>query len=85
MTLVPIVAPLTLEVFLGEVQPEAFIADDTSRPATFLTRTFSLDPGATLTIRSPAGCFEPSGLFGSPDHRCLSAKFLEVSLIDADQ
>lgn len=85
MTLVPIVAPLTLEVFLGDVQPEAFIADDTSRPATFLTRTFSLHQGATLTIRSPAGCFEPSRLFGSPDHRCLSAKFLEVSLIDADQ
>jgi hypothetical protein len=85
MTLVPIVAPLTLEVFWGEVQPEAFIADDTSRPATFLTRKFSLHQGATLTIRSPAGCFEPSRLFGSPDHRCLSAKFLEVSLIDADQ
>ena len=85
MTLVPIVAPLTLEVFLGDERLGAFIAEDTSRPATFLTRPFSPHEGATLTIRSPEGCFEPSRLFGSPDHRCLSARFLEVSLIEVDQ
>jgi hypothetical protein len=85
MTLVPIVAPLTLEVFLGEERLGAFIAEDTSRPATFLTRPFSPNEGATLIIRSPAGCFEPSRLFGGPDHRCLSARFLEVCLIETDQ
>jgi hypothetical protein len=85
MTLVPIVAPLTLEVFIGQERLGAFVAEDTSRPATFLTRPFSAPGGATLTIRSPAGCFEPSRLFGSPDHRCLSARFLEVSLIDVGQ
>jgi hypothetical protein len=82
MTLVPIVAPLTLEVSLGEERLGAFIAEDVSRPATFLTRPFSPNEGATLTIRSLGGCFEPSRLFGSPDHRCLSARFLEVSLIE---
>jgi hypothetical protein len=85
MTLVPIIDPLTLEVFLGEEQLGAFIAEDVSRPATFLTRPFSPKQGATLTIRSPEGCFEPSRLFGSPDHRCLSARFLEVSLIEVGQ
>jgi hypothetical protein len=84
MTLVPIIAPLKLEVFLGEELLGAFIAEDTFRPATFLTRPFSPNAGTTLTIRSPAGCFEPSRLFGSPDHRCLSASFLEVSLIEVD-
>jgi hypothetical protein len=85
VTLVPIVAPLTLEVFVGEQRLGAFIAEDVSRPATFLTRLFSPNEGATLTIRSSEGCFEPSRLFGSPDHRCLSARFLEVSLIEVDQ
>ena len=85
MTLVPIVAPLTLEVFLGEERLGTFIAEDISRPATFLTRPFSPHEGATLTIRSPKGCFEPNRLFGSPDHRCLSARFLEVNLIEVDQ
>jgi hypothetical protein len=84
MTLVPIVAPLTLEVFLGEERLGAFIAEDTSRPATFLTRLFSPYEEAMLTIRSPEGCFEPGRLFGSPDHRCLSARFLQVSLIEVD-
>jgi hypothetical protein len=82
MTLVPIVAPLTLEVFIGEEWLGAFIAEDTSRPATFLTRPFSPHEGATLKIRSLEGCFKPNGLFGSPDHRCLSARFLEVGLIE---
>jgi hypothetical protein len=85
MTLVPLIAPLPLEVFLGEERLGAFIAEDVSRPATFLTRPFSSYEGATLTIRSPAGCFEPSRLSGSPDHRCLSARFLEVSLLEVDQ
>jgi hypothetical protein len=85
MTLVPIVAPLALEVFLGEERLGAFIAEDTSRPATFLTRPFSAPEGATLTIRSPAGCFAPSLLFGNPDQRCLSAKFLEVRSVEVDE
>ena len=85
MTLVPIVAPLPLEVFLGEERLGTFIAQDTSRPATFLTRAFIPHDGATLTIRSPAGCFEPSRLFESPDPRCLSARFLEVRLIEVDE
>jgi hypothetical protein len=82
MTLVPIVAPLTLEVFIGEERLGAFIAEDTSRPATFLTRPFSPYTGTTLKIRSREGCFKPNRLFGSPDHRCLSARFLEVSLVE---
>jgi hypothetical protein len=85
MTLVPLVAPLTLEVFLGEEQLGAFIAEDVSRPATFLTSPFSPNEGATLTIRSPEGCFQPSRLFGSHDYRCVSARFLEVSLMEVDQ
>jgi hypothetical protein len=84
MTLVPIVAPLTLEVVLGEERVGTFIAQDPSLPATFLTRPFAPPAGATLTIRVPEGCFEPSRLFGSPDHRCLSARFLEVRLLEAD-
>jgi hypothetical protein len=37
-----------------------------------------------ITIRSVEGCFEPSRLFGSLDHRCLSARFLEVRLMEVD-
>jgi hypothetical protein len=85
MTFVPIVAPLTLEVFLGEERFGAFMEEDISRPATFLTRPFSPNEGAMLTIRSAEGCFEPTQLFGILDSRCLSARFLEVSLIEADQ
>jgi hypothetical protein len=85
MTLAPIVAPLTLEVFLGEERLGAFMAEDISRPAIFLTRPFSPHEGAMLTIRSAEGCFAPRYLFGSLDSRCLSARFLEVSLIEADQ
>jgi hypothetical protein len=84
-TLVPITAPLTLEVFLGDEPLGAFIAQDPSRPATFQSRPFSAPAGVTLTIRSPAGCFEPSRLFGGHDHRCLSARFLEVSLVEGDE
>jgi hypothetical protein len=85
MIFVPIVAPLMLEVFLGDEWLGSSIAEDTSSPVTFLTRPFSPPEGATLTIRSSQGCFEPSRLFGSLDHRCLSAKFLEVSLIGMGQ
>jgi hypothetical protein len=84
MTLVPIVAPLTLEVVLGEERVGTFVAQDPYLPATFLTRPFAPPAGATLTIRAPEGCFEPSRLFGSPDHRCLSARFLEVRLMEVD-
>jgi hypothetical protein len=85
MTLVPIAAPLPLEVFLGDEPLGAFVAEDPARPATFLSRPFSAPAGATLTLRSPAGCFEPSRLFGGPDHRCLSARFLEISLVEVDE
>ena len=84
-TLVPIAAPLTLEMFLGDEPLGAFVADDAARPATFLSRPFSAPAGATLTLRSPAGCFEPSRLFGGHDHRCLSARFLEISLVEVDE
>jgi hypothetical protein len=80
MVLRPIVAPLTLEVALGEERLGVFSARDASRPATFTTRPFSFQGEETITIRSVEGCFEAARFFGGQDHRCLSVAFQELAL-----
>jgi hypothetical protein len=85
MVLLPIVGPLRFEVSLRGTPVGSFTAQDVSQPTVFVTTPFAMDADAPVTIRSIEGCFMPSRLFGSPDHRCLSARFLEVGLIEVDQ
>jgi hypothetical protein len=84
MVLLPIVGPLRFEVSLRGTPVGSFIAQDVSQPTVFVTTPFAMDADAPVTIRSIEGCFMPSRLFGSPDHRCLSARFLEVGLIEQE-
>jgi hypothetical protein len=84
VSLIPIITPLALEVFRGEERLDVIVAESTSHPMTFLTKSFPLEEG-TVTIRSPAGCFEPASVFGGGDHRCLSARFQDISLIKMEE
>lgn len=81
MSVAPITAPVTLEVFLGEQQLDAFVTRDASRPWTFTTRPFVANGKTAITIRSVEGCVQPSRLFGTADTRCLSARFYDLRLI----
>jgi hypothetical protein len=84
VTLVPIVTPLSLEVFGGEEQLGVFAVETDSHSTTFLTKVFPAGEG-TITIRSRAGCFVPARLFGGSDRRCLSASFQDIRLIQLDE